>query len=68
MGAKLIQGYIWKYPLRPLRSLAYSYGVRLLRGGDIVDLERHKLTRSIRVDDESSTELSGPLKVCNFSF
>lgn len=43
MGAKLIQGYIWKYPLRPLRSLAYSYGVRLLRGGDIVDKERHKM-------------------------
>ena len=61
MGAKLIQGYIWKYPLRPLRSLAYSYGVRLLRRGDIVDLERHKLTGSIRMDDESSTELRGPL-------
>ena len=43
LGAKLTQGYIWKYPLRPWRSLAYSYGVRLLRGGDIVDLERHKM-------------------------
>jgi hypothetical protein len=43
LGAKLTQGYIWKYPLRPWRSLAYSYGVRLLRGGDIVDMERHKM-------------------------
>lgn len=43
LGAKLIQGYIWKYALRPWRSLAYSHGVRLLRGGDIVDLERHKM-------------------------
>ena len=52
LGAKLTQGYIWKYPLRPWRSLAYSYGVRLLRGGDIVDLERHKMK------DGSGTEKS----------
>ncbi len=43
LGAKLTRGYIWKCPLRPWRSLAYSYAVRLLRGGDIVDLERHKM-------------------------
>ena len=43
LGAKLIKGYIWKYPLRPWRSLAYSHAVRFLRGGDIVDLERHKM-------------------------
>jgi len=48
-GATLIKGYMWKYPLRPIRSLAYSAGVRLLRGGDIVDLERHKLGRSTGV-------------------
>ena len=42
-GATLKKGYMWKYPLRPLRSLAYSFGVRFLRGGDIVDHERHKL-------------------------
>jgi hypothetical protein len=42
-GASLIQGYMWKCPLRPWRSLAYSYGVRYLKGGDIVDHERHKL-------------------------
>ena len=44
-GAKLIEGHIWKYPLRPLKSLAYTLGVRFLRGGDIVDHERHKLQR-----------------------
>lgn len=43
-GATLKQGYMWKYPLRPLRSRVYTYGVKLLRGGDIVDAEHHKLT------------------------
>ncbi len=43
LGGKLRQGYMWKYSLRPLKSLLYSFGVRLLRGGDIVDKERHKL-------------------------
>jgi hypothetical protein len=43
LGAKLTRGYIWKYALRPWRSLAYSLAVRLLRGGDIVDVERHKM-------------------------
>jgi hypothetical protein len=43
LGGKLSQGYMWKYSLRPVRSLAYSYAVRLLRGGDIVDRERHKM-------------------------
>jgi hypothetical protein len=52
LGATLTQGYIWKYALRPWRSLAYSHGVRLLRGGDIVDLERHKL-KDIKGKEES---------------
>jgi len=43
-GATLIQGFMWKYPLRSVRSKAYTFSVRLLRGGDIVDHERHKLT------------------------
>jgi hypothetical protein len=43
LGAKLIQGYMWKYPLRPVKSIAYTLAVRLLRGGDIVDVERHKV-------------------------
>jgi len=42
-GAKLKQGYMWKYPLRPLSFMAYNLAVRLLRGGDIVDHERHKM-------------------------
>jgi hypothetical protein len=44
-GAKLKQGYIWKYRLRPVKSLAYTLGIRFLRGGDNVDLERHKMAR-----------------------
>lgn len=47
LGGKLKQGYIWKYPLRPLKSLVYSLGVRFLRGGDIVDNERHKMRMNI---------------------
>jgi hypothetical protein len=42
-GGDLIQGFLWKYPLRPLKSIAYSVGVRLLMGGDIVDQEQTKL-------------------------
>jgi lipid II:glycine glycyltransferase (peptidoglycan interpeptide bridge formation enzyme) len=43
-GAELIRGYMWKYPIRPVRSLGYSLGVRFFRGGDIVDYERHKMS------------------------
>jgi hypothetical protein len=51
LGGKLKRGYIWKYPLRPFKAFAYSIGVRLLRGGDIVDHERHKLTeREVDID------------------
>jgi len=46
LGGKLRQGYMWKYSLRPLRSLAYIFGVRSLRGGDIVDAERHKMIKA----------------------
>jgi hypothetical protein len=42
-GPRLVQGYMWKYPLNPLKSAVYSLAVRFLRGGDIVDAERHKL-------------------------
>jgi len=42
-GGRLIQGYMWKYSLNPLKFAAYSLAVRFLRGGDIVDHERHKL-------------------------
>jgi hypothetical protein len=42
-GGELVEGYMWKYSLRPLKYVVYSLAVRLLRGGDIVDHERHKL-------------------------
>jgi hypothetical protein len=57
LGAKLTQGYLWKYALRPWRSLAYSHAVRLLRGGDIVDLERHKM-KDYKGPEESLVEAS----------
>lgn len=43
LGATLAEGYIWKYPLRPLRAWVYSTAVRVLRGGDLVDQEEHKM-------------------------
>lgn len=43
-GGRLAQGYMWKYSLRPVKSMAYSLAVRMLRGGDIVDQEHHKLS------------------------
>ncbi len=42
-GGQLSRGYMWKCSLRPFRASLYALGVRLLRGGDIVDNERHKL-------------------------
>ena len=42
-GGELVQGYMWKYSLHPLKFAVYSLAVRFLRGGDIVDHERHKL-------------------------
>jgi len=44
-GPRLVQGYMWKRPLNPLKSSIYSWAVRILRGGDIVDAERHKLSQ-----------------------
>ena len=43
LGATLAQGYMWKYSLRPWRAWVYSTSVRVLRGGDIVDQEAHRL-------------------------
>ena len=42
-GGKLVQGYVWKCSLRPVRSAAYSLAVRLFKGGDIVDQEHSRL-------------------------
>ncbi len=41
-GGTLVQGYLWKFPLRPVKSIAYSIGVRLFLGGDIIDKEARK--------------------------
>jgi hypothetical protein len=43
MGATLTEGFMWKYSLRPARAWVYSIGTRLLKGGDIVDQEGHKM-------------------------
>jgi hypothetical protein len=42
-GGQLVQGYMWKYKINPLKYAVYSAAIRLTRGGDIVDAERHKL-------------------------
>jgi len=42
-GPRLVQGYMWKCSLNPIKSAVYSLAVRFLRGGDIVDAERYKL-------------------------
>lgn len=42
-GGQLNQGFMWKYSLQSLKYVIYSMAVRLLRGGDIIDQERHKL-------------------------
>lgn len=43
-GGALKQGYIWKYPLSVFSYRIYNTAIRIARGGDIVDAERHKLT------------------------
>jgi lipid II:glycine glycyltransferase (peptidoglycan interpeptide bridge formation enzyme) len=42
-GGRLVQGYMWKYSINPVKYAVYSLAVRILRSGDIVDQERHKL-------------------------
>jgi hypothetical protein len=46
LGATLEQGYMWKYPLHPLKYRLYGLAARLRSGGDIVDAEKHKLDRA----------------------
>jgi hypothetical protein len=57
-GATLSEGYMWKYSLRPWRASLYSLGVRLLRGGDIVDQEAHKLKGYVPSVQEPADEIS----------
>jgi hypothetical protein len=49
-GATLKQGYMWKYPLHPLKYRLYCLAARLRTGGDIVDAERHKMRSSRRIE------------------
>jgi len=42
-GAALRRGYIWKYPLHPVKYRLYGLAARLRSGGDIVDAERSKM-------------------------
>jgi len=49
-GATLKQGYIWKYPIHPLKYRLYCLAARLRSGGDIVDVERHKLRGSTSIE------------------
>jgi len=42
-GGRLVQGYLWKYPLRPSGYFIYSQAVKWMRNGDIVDQERQRL-------------------------
>jgi len=42
-GGQLVQGYIWKYPLNPVKYKLYNLAARLRSGGDIVDAEKHKM-------------------------
>jgi hypothetical protein len=41
-GAKLVDGYIWKYPLSRFKYLAYRLAVGFLKNGDIVDQEKRR--------------------------
>ena len=42
-GGQLVQGYIWKYPLNPVKYRLYNLAARFRSGGDIVDAEKHKM-------------------------
>ncbi len=42
-GGELKKGYMWKFPLSRTAYLGYSIAVRVLRKGDIVDQEKHRV-------------------------
>ena len=58
-GAKLVQGYMWKYSLHPLKYHLYCLAARLRSGGDIVDAERHKLKSCIGLEVDGSEVSNG---------
>lgn len=42
-GCRLIRGYMWKFPLNKFKFNLYNIAARIRTGGDIVDVEKHKL-------------------------
>ena len=46
-GSEFRVGYMWKCSLSPIRAALYTAAVRWMRGGDIVDAERHKMTPAV---------------------
>jgi len=42
-GGQLVQGYIWKCSLNPVKYRLYNLAARIRSGGDIVDAEKHKM-------------------------
>ena len=55
-GGRLVQGYMWKYPFHPLKYFIYGLAVRLRRGGDIVDQERHKVPGKSEAEHSSAED------------
>lgn len=41
-GGELQRGYMWKCSLRPVKGALYGIGVRIMKGGDIVDIEQKR--------------------------
>lgn len=51
LGATLERGYLWKYPLKSWKYHLYGLAARARSGGDIVDVERHKLNSPAAQED-----------------
>lgn len=60
-GAQLKQGYIWKYPIKPLKYKFYLIASRWRSGGDIVDSERHKMYQVINPEEPTATSINKKL-------
>ena len=53
-GGEFVNGYMWKYPFRPVKYLLYSMAARARNGGDVVDQEHQKVRRlSGSIDQDS---------------
>jgi len=47
-GGQLIQGFIWKHRFSTIKFAAYNLAIRLMQGGDTIDLERCKLVDEVK--------------------